>query len=324
MSKNNKILYIFLHIPKCAGSTFRHHIEKNFEKDEYVNIYLGGRYFNLHTQTYDYFESREDIINYLKSLTESQKQKIKILCGHDVYHGVHTFFDREPRYITLLRHPAGRLVSDYNSVRTFTKLEKDDPAWKGSQYFRDSWMSSCKSIEEGGNTLTFENWARVRSRYRNFVTKLLIHRGFFERGKEGIKDALQKFYFVGLMEPDDADMLFLCRLVGVRYFYENQNISHKYFTLTDRDNVKAVISSNNALDLELYENALQVNREFRRNSRFFYILVMHTRLKRFLDIRARLRYALGALYRTSARLRKESNLYTRILDVIKELQWKEY
>ena len=113
-------LYIFFHIPKCAGSTFRYHLEHNLRKGEFVSLYE-GEYFDVTEMSYKYFtpgKRREEIDSYFSRLTDEQKDTIKILYGHQVYYGIHRFFPgREARYITFVRHHAAREVSMYNFSR---------------------------------------------------------------------------------------------------------------------------------------------------------------------------------------------------------------
>jgi hypothetical protein len=46
-------LYIFLHIPKCAGSTFTYHLEQNYPKDILMPLYH-SKFYNHGTGRFEH------------------------------------------------------------------------------------------------------------------------------------------------------------------------------------------------------------------------------------------------------------------------------
>jgi len=111
-------LYVFLHLPKCAGDTVRFHIENSFRKDEVIPLYLHDIYYNIKLNKKLRFTDFEKIVSYLKSLNKEQKAKIKVIHGHAVFYGIHKFFNKKVRYITTIRDPVSRTVSLYNFRKT--------------------------------------------------------------------------------------------------------------------------------------------------------------------------------------------------------------
>lgn len=307
MYTRREILYIYLHVPKCAGSTFRQHIENNFGKEEYVAVYLGSQYFNLHTQKYDYFESRGDVVDYLKSLTESQKEKIKILFGHEIFYGIHEIFNKEEhRYVSLFRHPLDRLASHYNWRRALLRQGRDETNWKWSRYYRDYWTWSRKDLDDQGGIISFRDWVDTRPWIHNFVTSFLKERGFID---------LKQFYFIGLAGSHDTDLLFLYHALGINNYYGDQNISKKNLVPTLQKTALDDILSRNALDVELYTQAALLNGEFKMRKIHFFYIVLYTRVKRALSFT----FVSNELYRTSAQFRRKSRFYARAVDLIKGL-----
>ena len=73
-------LFLFLHMPKNAGTTFRVHIENNLEQDEVLPLYvdIDKRY-----------RDRNFLREYVTSLPEGRKRKLKLVYGHEVHYGIH-------------------------------------------------------------------------------------------------------------------------------------------------------------------------------------------------------------------------------------------
>src|SRR3989344_3022986 len=146
-------LYFFFHIPKCAGSTFRYHVEHNLKKGEFVSLYE-GEYFDVNEMAYKYFtpgKRREEIDAYLDSLSDVQKDTIRIIYGHQVYYGIHRFFPgREVRYITFVRHHAAREVSMYNFYREHVEDPSEHLAERDNVYQANDVSEIRKDIISDG------------------------------------------------------------------------------------------------------------------------------------------------------------------------------
>src|SRR3989338_676350 len=317
-------LYIFFHIPKCAGSTFRYHLEHNLRKGEFVSLYE-GEYFDVTEMSYKYFtpgKRREEIDSYFSRLTDEQKDTIKILYGHQVYYGIHRFFPgREARYITFVRHHAAREVSMYNFYREHIEDPSRRFLKKENVYQANDVKEILKDLIRDGMVLSFSEWLRERTWHSNFITRFLIHRGFTEP-EASPEDMLKKFYFVGITENYQNDALFLYYLLGVKKFYPDKNISKKYI---GRANISKgehdIISRRNTDDMQLYEEALHFNRNFKRHTPSFICLVLLMRLKIFL-IRAKTYFSgyrtpLQVAYDASLALRGRIPLYARFVDTLK-------
>lgn len=87
--------YIFLHIPKTAGTTLRYTIKANCKANEFC-------------------EGDEEELNWTKK-TKTHRQRIKYVMGH-LYFGVHEQINDDCTYITLLRDPIERVLSFYYYV----------------------------------------------------------------------------------------------------------------------------------------------------------------------------------------------------------------
>lgn len=310
MKSEKNALYIFLHMPKCAGSTFRCHIEQNFKKEEIIEFYNRPNYDPIN-KILDLPNYRKRVEVYLSSLTKEQIDKIKVIYEHWVPYGIHKFFNKTPRYITFLRNPVERVISDYNSLTTryFDKSLKDKIA-------RDFLLID-------GKVPTFEQWLEIKY-IPNGMIKLLKANSFIEDNYEGdnkeiLKKTLNKFYFIGITENYDEDALFLYHELGMNKFYDNQNISKKYFVPKDYEKTKKMILSKNILDQELYDCAVEINRKFKESNKDYHRVVIYMKIKRTL-ILPFTNWAdtfLPFIYKTSAKLRRRSKSYSRFIDFIK-------
>ncbi len=104
-------LQIFLHIPKCGGSTLQHLMAAcaAAQNTRYLRFvvrdFFPGAYIGL-----GWTGAWKEVQRSARSRAESDH-----ISGHFPF-GVHRFFDRPHRYITLLRDPVRREVSSYNHM----------------------------------------------------------------------------------------------------------------------------------------------------------------------------------------------------------------
>lgn len=256
-------IYIFLHIPKCAGSTFRYHINKNMSRDERINFNSDEAFRRIGdphvfhevgwNSDYDKLLDRE-----LNSLTSAEKDRIRVIQGHGVFHGIHKHFDRECRYITFIRNPVSRTVSEYNYLRMLLGQSAKD------EFMREIIVSRIGG--SGGDPIEFENWLRTRYVPTYQMSGFLHARKFLDATPEDatqddLVKALDRFHFVSTTERFDQDSLYIYHKLGISKFYANKNISKPYFRPSD-DTIHE-IERRNATDKWLYDLALDKNRSFR-------------------------------------------------------------
>lgn len=87
-----------MHIPKCGGSTFKSILDRIYKSDEIYNV--KG-------------QNIEDFI----SLSTQGKDKIKLLRGEHFKFGLHEQIPTKSEYITFLRDPIERIISNYYYVK---------------------------------------------------------------------------------------------------------------------------------------------------------------------------------------------------------------
>ncbi len=314
------MLYIFLHIQKCAGTTFGTHIENKLRPDQTIALYEGYRTFNIPKRTWEYIESRDDVERLLSSLTEDQKKNVKGLYGRYLYYGIHKYFKQTPRYVLFVREPASRIVSNYNHFRKISETAIEEIKKTPSQTHKNRLQSIYNEMHHNEKPVPFEFWFGNRAQ-QNFMTNHLIETGFIEVGlkdvdRQDIRKGLDKFYFVGLVEHFDTDAPFIYSKLGILGSYMNQNISHKYYTPEDQPRIEELILSKNLLDRDLYEYARYKNKLFKRMHvlEFLICRLMSTALWRNCS------HPIVFLYRVSVVFKRHSSLYTELVRLVKSVR----
>ncbi len=262
----NTDLYIYLHIPKTAGSTIRKHIEKNLPKSE--ALFLNFEEIRLSR----YIKNKKAVYqkateNYLKKFSTKELAEVKVVYGETVPYGVHRYFNRKAKYVVFIRDPLKRTISLYNFFRTRYELE-DSVGKKRDHYYLQLLVDE--------KVPTFDVW--LKEKYGNTDLAVESMYGFFERfgyldngGKikslqlqaENIFD---KFDYVGLTEKPE-NIYYFYSLLGINRFFSNQNISKKYLIYTKKN--LSQISQENTKDLILYDEANRRNELYKKeNSNF--------------------------------------------------------
>ena len=241
---------IFTHIPKTAGSTFVEILKKNYIR--HMDCFLG----NI-TQT--------GMINRLAATPKFLLDKVECLAG-ELPFGVHRFFDQPCQYVTFLRDPVERVISDYYYCLLHpTKYHR----LLGERFIRDN-DGALWTIESNGvdmSALSFreylENDTLTRS---NLMTRYIaglsddktgtdsqVKTSDLDVAKENIKS-----YHIGFTKTFDESILAFKQKFGwndishpLRLVYNDKKLPSKYI---DPDIIK-LIKEKNQLDIELYEFA---------------------------------------------------------------------
>jgi len=280
-------IYLFMHVPKCGGSTFVKHIKSNFKKEETLNLYPLQEVHHK-VPGYEHLKRPGDVKNYLQLLEDTKKDNIKVIYGHNVFYGIHEYFSKPSRYVTFLRHPVARILSDYNmGLYLFDLFKKglindDQQKTLNRRYF----------IGSSGKMRPFEEWIDSARTGVNHAVFFLHARGFLDKQiiedmtrehLEATKKLLEKFYFVGITENFNEDAAFLYGKLGIRNFCENHNVAPRYYLQKNDKKMIDLIISKNQLDAELYEHAKKLNREFKKQNKYFYFLATRMKWKRTLS-----------------------------------------
>lgn len=189
-------LWLFLHVPKTGGTTFKAHLERYLVWDEEVIDYSGwGRRYRAKQGRPEFAQRPKE-----------ERAKALVLAGHRLVYGEHRLVPgRTPRYVTFLREPAERCVSLYN--------------------FRRS---------RGVTKLDFEDWYRTeflgnpRNRMVDFYAERLLPREMLvdpEARITATRKLLRLCWHVGLTETLDSSLALLCSEMGIPADWKSQRVA---------------------------------------------------------------------------------------------------
>lgn len=260
--KKKEYLYIFLHIPKCTGSTFNYHIRKNLKKNEtlYLNKKIREKYGKVF---YDNEEYKDAVENYLSGITTEDKRRIKIIAGHKIPYRIHSHFSRPCRYFTFVRDPIKRTISMYNHLMSDYQVFVDDG--KARMGIRKNFIINNKPPD-------FPEWMMEKydqnSKKESNLTifGFLKLWGYVDKISRTVKDFekdLKKFFYIGLVENYENDSLYLYEKLGIKKYFTSKNISQKHVKLDDSPNLKEEIIKHNRRDIKLYRAAQKMSEELK-------------------------------------------------------------
>lgn len=234
--------FIFTHIPKCGGVSFRHYIYEAAVRSKIgtEKIYIPGE---------NYLYINKNLLQLSKrELKRFRRKKIQILANHS-YYNTHLLYDlpnfKNPFYYTILREPINRFISHYN----FFNYKN------GNQ--------GCKGISL--NDLPTEKLIAIAKKLGNVHTRYIS--GIDKLKEFGEKDALSiakhnlEFGYAdfSILENIETDLIYLSNKSP-----EWLKIQPKDFPIMNQNKLKVsletsvldIIRQYNQLDIALYLYAL--------------------------------------------------------------------
>jgi hypothetical protein len=233
--ERKKNTLIFLHVPKAAGSTVNHILRWKYKPKSVYNISGSKDQLKLRLDTF-------------KRLSEKQKSKIKLLRGHMPF-GLHTDLPNKSVYITFLREPVDRVISEYFYVLRspshylYNKVVRN-------KLSLDEFVTSGVSTEmnDGQTRLIAGDFAGIDQNipYGKTDNKLL----------NVAKNNLDSHFMVcGTVEKFDETLFLISELLGwrVRPYYFRRNVTESRPKNNEiSGKTREIIEKHNRLDIELY------------------------------------------------------------------------
>lgn len=216
---------IFLHIPKAAGSTLHPVLERHYNKHVRHTIQPGRA---------------EDF----KNLPTDELRRIRLLKGHMPF-GMHEYLIGRSRYITLLRHPAERVVSHYYYV-------KRRPPHYLHHHIANG-MSLAEFASAGLSGEMDNGQVRLLSGHDQDIPCGECSRDLLDTAKRNIEE---HFAVVGFTERFDESLALMAIELGWNWtpYYLNRNVTQDKPVPKQIDPVAfKAIEQVNPLDFELYE-----------------------------------------------------------------------
>lgn len=218
----------FLHMPKTAGTTIHHIIQKQYTKSE---MYTADLWFEEEIETF-------------RHLAPKQKAALKIVWGHFSF-GLHQFLPQNSTYFTFLRHPVDRVLSHY-----FYHLRRSDLF--GLSDMMEEENLTMHQIFEQGRIIDIHNmYTRLLAGLPYLFPSDAYTVEHLELAKQNLRN---HFSIVGLVEHFDASLLLLKQSFGWgnTYYIQHNTTPNR----PDVENIPAetiaLIKEREKWDMELY------------------------------------------------------------------------
>jgi hypothetical protein len=233
-------LFVFVHIPKTAGSTFKRMLSRQFPASGMPKI---GP---------DYQASLDQI----RSLSEAQKDRVRCLSGHLPF-GVHRYFpNRKMHYVSFVRDPVDRTLSEYFFLRKRPQL------MPLIGLDADTTLSPEAFLEHQVKLGLMDFQTRVLSGYGNLAESVLppYEAMAIDDADAVIRDIEDSFALIGTLERFDESLLLMKRMFGWRSVcYISRNVARPNQKRSDLKQALAdEIRRLNPMDCKLHAHFSQV------------------------------------------------------------------
>lgn len=214
---------VFVHIPKAAGSSLRAVLERQYRCGQLYTVQVLER------------------VPEFAALPQTQRDRYRCIQGH-LHFGIHRLLSRPCCYVTMLREPRERVVSQYHYL------------WNSRSHpehsrLRASGRSLADCVDRGLHLMRDNEQVR-------YLAGVCPTRGVTGGDLAAAKQHVQAFFGVaGLAEQFDESLLLMADHLGWRLpYYErrNTNLCRPGVTALDQK-TRTLIDARNELDGELYK-----------------------------------------------------------------------
>ncbi len=191
--RENEQLY-FIHVPKCAGTSFISLVDERYIIDEIIPTHY-------------------DIKKLKNEITDEQLAGYRFIRGHLPYDLVVPRLPKEPRIITFLREPITRLISNFQM-----RQRVSDP---------------LVGLQSTLNRLSLEEFLDRQDLVRVFANRATRLIGGTDRSRTGevvpnlelAKERISNFDFVGIVEHFNDSLELFCHVFGFPPIRTERNLN---------------------------------------------------------------------------------------------------
>jgi hypothetical protein len=227
---------IFLHVPKTAGTTLHHILERCYPRNQ-ICSFKDPNY-------------RSELENFQKLSTET-REAYRLIKGHLSF-GFHRHLPGRSTYITFLREPVARALSFYHYARShpehylYPLLGDDHVDLKILLRQRTATTHELFNLQT--SMVAGDEWDDPERP---------ADRAALERAKQNLRS---HFDVVGLTEEFDTSLRLLRRRFGWKVrFYTRKNVTRRKDQIDNLDpETHSLLREANALDIELYQFAREL------------------------------------------------------------------
>lgn len=257
---SNKTL-IFLHIHKTGGNSLRGVINRQYPKEQYYRLR-------------DTWSEWQNSIDRFRTLPDSDKIRIKYLGGHSFF-GIHEWLPTASVYLTFLRDPIDRTLSNYYFLKGFeNRYDELRRQLKGKRNREkaDTALLDLLHVWEAGKK-RLEDFVSIFADYQALNIQTRMVGGYIDPNciippyqplpenavSMALKNIETHFPVVGLVERFDESLL-LCRYAfgWKNIFYAKRNITSNRPQARDvAKSVRDSIARHCTMDLVLYDAVRQ-------------------------------------------------------------------
>ena len=258
---NSAQTLIFQHLHRTGGTLLLSIMRRFFSDDSIYRI--------------DEFRNGERYsVKYFLGLAQSERDKIKLLRGHMPF-GLHVHFSHPCDYITILRDPVERIISEYSRLRMWPPdalaAVKNSEKIRGIS-FEDFVESDFAAVNDYQTRVFSGNWT---GQYEDVAA-------LEESALEEAKGNLRKYFkVVGVTEKMDETILVLAGIFGWKnpYYSEKKHAAKRGGIIPQEglERYKEILRAKNKLDIELHrfagkmleESIMNYGPNFKRDLRRF-------------------------------------------------------
>ncbi len=227
---------IFQHIPKTAGTTLSFILTHHFQEQDIYHVrnlkQMNGPAYSSH------FGSTDNFI----ALHPDERNSFRLIIGHETF-GLHRHLNHPVKYITFVRDPVERVISQYCQYRRMIKANELDD-----------------------EQLTLEQFLALNPHVmNNYQTRNLSGLDFVsytpkECYQKTLENIDQYFSFVGIVERFDESLLLPSKLFDwprVTYIRRNTTTTQDSNINIDPATIQKIREANQ-LDTKLYRHAIRL------------------------------------------------------------------